>query len=136
MTGATGSGKSHLTRALFLTAAGPRTIIDPADSDLTRVPGAKTFRDPAAFDRVREGTGRFVPADPFDVDAYDELYRRMFAAGPRYVWVDEGGIVLPVSGAPKAGRVFLVQGRKRMLGQIVCHTRPREVESNTISQAA
>lgn len=136
MTGATESGKSHLTRALFLTAAAPRTIIDPADSDLTRVPRARTFSDPGRWADFRDGTSRFVPTDPFDVEVYDALYRAMFNSGPRFVWVDEGGIVLPVTGGPKAGRVFLVQGRKRELGQIVCHTRPREVDANVIAQAA
>lgn len=135
MTGATGSGKSHLTRSIFLTAQGNRTIIDPVDSDLTKVPGARTFRDVSKWEHYREGTSRFVPRDPQDIDEYNELYRRIHAGGSRYVWVDEGGFVFPVRRAPRTGVLVLLQGRKRMLGQITCHTRPREIDPNVISQA-
>lgn len=135
MTGATETGKSHLARALFLAAATPRTVIDPADSDLTRVPGARTFRDPRSRVLLEAPTSRFVPTDSGDLDAYDELYRRMFNAGPRYVWVDEAGIVFPQSNRANPRRNFLVQGRKRELGHLALHTRPRECDVNLIAQA-
>lgn len=142
ITGATSTGKSHLARRLFLSAPlrdakgqpTRRMVIDPADSDLTMVPGAVTFHDPA---RPPEAlTARFVPEDPYDVEAYDVLYRKLFNRFPCYVWVDEAGIVLPASGVSKAARTLLVQGRKREIGHLALHTRPREVDSNLIAQAA
>lgn len=98
------------------------------------VPGAVTFRDPLRPPAAP--TTRFVPTDPYDMDAYDALYRAMFASFPRYVWADEAGIVLPVAGVPKGARILLVQGRKRSIGHLALHTRPREVDSNLIAQAA
>jgi len=133
ITGATGTGKSQLARALFRSAPAPRTVIDPADSDLTRVPGARTFHDPRKIPDAP--TTRFVPRDPFDYDAYDALYQGLFRSFPRYVWVDEAGFVLPVNKVTKAARIYLVQGRKRELGHLALHTRPREVDPNLIAQA-
>lgn len=134
ITGATSTGKSHLARQLFRNAAAPRLVIDPADSNLTRVPGARTYRDPARPPDAP--TIRFVPTDPYDLDAYDAVYRWAFNHFPRYVWVDEAGIVLPAHGAPRGARALLVQGRKREIGHLALHTRPREVDSNLIAQAA
>ncbi len=134
MTGATSTGKSHLARQLFRTAAAPRLVIDPADSDLTMVPGARTYRDPMRPPDAP--TIRFVPDDPGDLDAYDAVYRWAFNHFPRYVWVDEAGIVLPVHKVPRWARTLLVQGRKREIGHLALHTRPREVDPNLIAQAA
>lgn len=142
LTGTTGSGKSTLARRLFLAAAAPRLVIDPNDSDLTELPGAVTFHDPgsargAGGANWREAaTARFVPRDPYDLDAYDALYRRLFTAGPRFIWCDEAGIVLPSTGAPAGARVLLTQGRKRSIGHLACHTRPRWVDRDLIAQAA
>jgi energy-coupling factor transporter ATP-binding protein EcfA2 len=141
-TGTTGSGKSTLARRLFLAAHAPRLVIDPNDSDLTEIPGAVTFHDPTSA-RGRGGenwrqaaTARFVPTDPYDLDTYDALYRRLFTAGPRWIWCDEAGIVLPSTGAPAGARVLLTQGRKRSIGHLACHTRPRWVDRDLIAQAA
>ena len=142
LTGTTGSGKSTLALRLFLAAAAPRLVIDPNDSDLTEVAGAVTFHDPGSArgrggDNWRQAaTARFVPRDPYDLDLYDALYRRIFAAGPRFVWCDEAGIVLPSTGAPAGARVLLTQGRKRSIGHMACHTRPRWVDRDLIAQAA
>lgn len=139
--GATRSGKSHLARRLFLSAAAPRLVIDPADSSLTDVPGAVTFRDPARSTNARgeswieAATARFVPTDPDDLDAYNRVYAWAFDRFPRMVWCDEAGIVLPVRGYPRRGNTYLVQGAKRMLGHMACHTRPREINRNLIGQA-
>jgi hypothetical protein len=108
-------------------------VIDPADSDTTMVPGAVTFRDPSRPPAAP--TARFVPTDPYDLDAYDELYRWVLANYPRYVWCDEAGAAFPVRGTPRAARAMLVQGRKRMLGHVACHTRPRELDPNIVAQA-
>ena len=142
LTGYTGSGKSTLAKALVLSAAAPRLIIDPNDSDLTELPGAVTFHDPTkATNRKGENwrsaaTARFVPTDPMDLDAYDAMYRWAFVSGPRWIWCDEAGHALPSAGAPKAARVLLTQGRKRSIGHLACHTRPRWVDLNLISQAS
>ncbi len=136
MTGTTGTGKSTLTKKLFLSTAAPRLVVDPADSSLTASvasPGG-TFSDPLRVPDV--ATARFVPRDPDDSDAYDALFRWAFARFPRYVWIDEAGQVAPASGYPKAVNTYVVQGRKRQLGLVACHTRPREVMKNFIAQAA
>lgn len=110
-------------------------MIDPADSDLTAaVPGVVTFRDPAR-PPVDAATARYVPADPFDADAYDTVYRWVLRSFPRYVWADEMGVIAPVRRTPPAVRTLLVQGRKRMIGHLALHTRPREVDPNVIAQA-
>lgn len=127
MVGASESGKSTLARQLFLSAAPPRLVIDPADSEICDVPGAVSFRDPTRFD-PNVATARFVPYDPGDLDAYDELYRRVKAlGGPRYVWVDEAGLVLPANGTKRWARAVVVQGRKAEIGHLALHTRPSEL---------
>lgn len=134
MTGATGTGKSTLGLALFLSAAAPRLVIDPADSSLTAVDGAVTFRDPARPPRDA-ATARFVPRDPGDLDAYDRVYRWVYSAGPRWVWLDEAGIAAPAQGSPRFVRTVLVQGRKLGVGHMAMHTRPRELDPNVVAQA-
>lgn len=123
-----------MARALFLSAAAPRLVIDPRDSSLTAIDGAVTFRDPRR-PPADAATARFVPVDPYDLDAYDAVYAWAFDRFPRYIWLDEAGMVAPAKGAPKAARALIVQGGKRMIGHIACHTRPREVDRNLIAQA-
>lgn len=142
MTGPTGSGKSTLSRAIFLASAAPRLVIDPVDSTTTTIPGAVTFTDPNRATNSRgenwrdAATARFVPDDPDDLDAYDAMFRWVLAQQrPRYVWVDEGGIALPSTKCPPQGKKLLLRGRKLQVGAIVCHTRPIEVNPNAISQA-
>lgn len=141
ITGTTGSGKSELSRALFLSAPGPRLVIDPNDSDLTMIPGAVTFTDPARSTNRRgenwreAATARFVPNDPEDRDEYDAVYRWAFYNGPRRVWCDEAGFVHPAQGSAPHPRKFQTQGRKRQLGLQACHTRPREIDTNLVAQA-
>ncbi len=141
LVGATRTGKSHLARRLFLSAAAPRLVIDPADSKLTEIPGAVTFSDPTRASNdageywTQAANARFVPSDPEDRDAYDAVYSWAFARYPRMVWCDEAGMVLPASGYPKRANAYVVQGAKRMLGHIACHTRPVEIARNLIAQA-
>lgn len=135
MTGKTRSGKSQLARTLFLSAAAPRLIIDPADSNLTDVPGAVTFRDPKRPPRDAP-TARFVPDDPDDMAAYDAVYRWAFESYPRFTWLDEAGLAAPAQGYPRALNTYLVQGAKRGLGHIACHGRPREVNRNLIGSSS
>lgn len=134
VTGATGTGKSTLSRRLFLSAEAPRLVVDPADSELTAVPGAVTFSDPRRPPRA--DTARFVPRDPADRDAYDAVYRWAWEHFPRYVWLDEAAQAAPAQGYPRWLNTYVVQGRKRGLGHLTCHTRPREVARNLIAQAA
>lgn len=141
LTGTTGSGKSTLARRLFLSAAAPRLVLDPADSTLTEVPGAVTFHDarrptnPAGESWRDAATARFVPLDPDDADAYGAVYDWAFRNGPRYVWCDEAGMVLPSTGSPPGARRVLTQGRKRAIGHMACHTRPRWVDRDLVAQA-
>lgn len=135
--GMTRSGKSTLTKKLFLSTPAPRLVVDPNDSSLTAsvVSPGGTFSDPRRVPDV--ATARFVPTDPDDRDAYDALFERAFRRYPNYyVWVDEAGQVAPASGYPKALNRYVVQGAKRSLGFIGCHTRPREVLRNLISQSS
>ncbi len=135
--GATRTGKSTLTKRLFQSTSAPRLVVDPNDSSLTASvasPGG-TFSDPLRVPDV--ATARFVPRDPDDRDAYDALFAWAFRQYPNYyVWVDEAGQVAPASGYPKALNRYVVQGAKRSLGFVSCHTRPREVMRNCIAQAA
>lgn len=135
LTGATRSGKSTLARALFLSAAAPRLVIDPADSSLTAsvVDAGGTFCDPRRPPNL--ATIRFVPRDPADRDAYDAVYRWAFANFPRYVWLDEPEQAAPAQGWSRAANTFVVQGAKRMLGHLACATRPRDVMRSLIANA-
>lgn len=152
--GRTGSGKSHAARSMFLSAAAPRLVVDPNASDLTAVPGAVTVPRAPARARLARATDaamvraeldqaaeqhadtiRYVPADPFAAEEYQAVYAWAFEHAPRFVWTDEAGIVAPANGSPKAFRRYLVQGRKRQLGHLACHTRPLEMDRNIIAQA-
>lgn len=135
ITGRSDSGKSQLARAIFLAAPGRKTVIDPQGSDTTKVPGAVLWRDPL---RPPEGRiRRFVPIDPADLDAYDEVYRQILLKDfPHYVWCDEAGDVFPVRRTTPMVRRLLTHGRKRQIGHIATHTRPRELDPNLIAQAA
>ncbi len=136
LTGTTGSGKSTLARRLFLSAAAPRLVIDPADSSLTDLPGAVTFSDARRPGEWRQAaTARFVPVDPDDLDAYHHVYNWAFNNGPRYVWTDEAGLVLKSSGSPAGARRLNTQGRKRSIGHMACHTRPLWVDRDLVAQA-
>jgi hypothetical protein len=135
ITGRTSSGKSQLARSIFLAAPGRKTVIDPQGSDTTKVPGSTTYRDPRRPPDVE--IRRFVPVDPADLDAYDEVYRQILLRDfPAYVWCDEAGDVFPVRRTPSKVRRLLTHGRKRQIGHIATHTRPREVDPNLIAQAA
>lgn len=137
MTGATGTGKSTLAKRLLLSSAAPRLVIDPSDSALLDEPGFVTVRDPRRLNaHAQAATVRFVPADPGDLDAYDRVYAWAWAHFPRWVLLDEAGEAAPAKGAPRWVRTYITQGRKRSLGHLACHTRPREVSPNLISQAA
>lgn len=138
--GPTECGKSTVGIRLLLSVAAPRLIVDPADSDLTaHIPGAieGTFRDPRRLPH-EHATMRFVPTDPYDMDAYHALFELVFASlFPCYVYVDEAGIVFPSQGNPnKAGRTMIVQGRKREIGMMGCHTRAVELDRNWGAQSA
>lgn len=109
-------------------------MIDPQGSDTTRVPGAVTYRDPNKPPDAR--IRRFVPIDPADLDAYDRVYRNILLRSfPHYIWCDEAGDVFPVRRTPTHVRRLLTHGRKRQIGHIATHTRPRELDPNVISQA-
>jgi hypothetical protein len=123
-----------LARTVFLSAEAPRLIVDPQDSELTAVAGAVTFSDPKRPPRDA-ATARFVPRDPADRHAYDLVYRWAFEHYPRYVWLDEAGQAAPATGFPRWLNTYVVQGRKRSLGHVACHARPREVNRNLIAQA-
>ena len=133
--GRSSSGKSSLARTIAMAARPPLTIIDPQGSETTRVPGAVLWRDPRrppADAAVR----RFVPDDPADLDAYDEVYRWTLQRNfPSYVWCDEAGDVFPVRRTPPNVRRLLTHGRKRQIGHLATHTRPREIDPNVIAQA-
>jgi energy-coupling factor transporter ATP-binding protein EcfA2 len=133
--GRSNSGKSQLARAIFVAAKGPKLIVDPQGSETTRVPGAVTFRDPRRPPDA--AVRRFVPIDPADLDAYDEVYRWVLLRSyPSYVWCDEAGDVFPVRRTPPNARRLLTHGRKRQIGHVATHTRPRELDPNLIAQAA
>lgn len=145
--GTTSSGKSQLARRLYLASAAPRLVIDPANSALTNTPGAVTFHDPTtgvtpSGDSWHDAaTARFVPADPYDLSAYSALYDYLFAraqAGrPCWVWCDEARYVFPSDGGRNRGGLrAIAQGRKFGLGHLACHTRPRWVRTDLVSEAA
>lgn len=135
ITGRSDSGKSQLARVIFLAAPGRKTVIDPQSSETTRVPGSVTYRDPRRPPDAR--IRRFVPVDPADLDAYDEVYKHILLHDfPHYVWCDEAGDVFPVRRTTSKVRRLLTHGRKRQIGHIATHTRPRELDPNLIAQAA
>lgn len=122
--GRSGSGKSTLARALFLSAAAPRLVIDPADSELTAIPGAVTFHDARRIPWADGATLRFVPRHSDDRAGYEALYRGILAHGRVYVWLDEPEDAAPATGYPKAGKSAVVRGRKLWIGHQTCATEP------------
>lgn len=123
--GATDTGKSTLAKRIFLSAAAPRLVVDPGDSEITgSIPGVVTFSDPNHIPRDA-ATSRFLPVDPADRDAYNRLYERIFRQlFPIYVWLDEPDQAAPSTGWPRWVNTTVVQGRKRMIGHLTCSTRP------------
>lgn len=134
--GRTFCGKSKLAREIAKKVHRPLMIVDPQGSETTRIPGAVLFRDPRrppADAAIR----RFVPTDPADLDAYDAVYRWVLQRSfPHWVWCDEAGDVFPVRRTPPNVRRLLTHGRKRQIGHLATHTRPREIDPNLIAQAA
>jgi hypothetical protein len=137
----TQSGKSTVLRKMFLSAAAPRTVIDPFESELTNIPGAVTFSDPRKATNAKgenwrqAATARFVPTDPEDLDAYDAVYDWCFRHFPRMVWTDECPEVLPVTGYPKKGRLLITNGAKRQIGHLGGAQRPRGIMRHLIVNA-
>jgi hypothetical protein len=88
-----------------------------------------------------------VPRDPTDLDAYEELHRRLWVrlraavakGDPQrwslWEWVDEAGLVLPVSKTPESARTMVITGRKWNIGGAWLHTRPREVSKAVLANA-
>jgi hypothetical protein len=140
------SGKSTLARELHCSAAPPGVIIDPTASEICgAVPGVVTFSDPSRWPDSDSGRWRFVPADPFDLDAYEAVFayvvRQLEMGGKKggwpnaHVWVDEAGDVLPVSKAPPSGKYYWYRAAKLMGGAQAMHTRPREVYRHCLTDA-
>jgi energy-coupling factor transporter ATP-binding protein EcfA2 len=134
ITGDSGSGKSHLARALYLSAPpaenGRKLVIDPQHSTLLAgLPGHVDFDDPYRWPDVGR-LARFTPRDPFDLDAYGALYERVLKVGRTLVLCDEAGQVAPSRGGsvPRAALTYNVVGRKRGCGHLMCHTRPVDVD--------
>lgn len=147
LTGQTLSGKSTLAKELHLSAKPPTVVLDPTASEICASVGAALITDPYTWPDSEAGRWRFVPKDPFDLDAYEALYaqiwRRLTASTDDarkwancHVWADEAGDCLPVNGAPKAARQFVYRGAKVMGGHLACHTRPREVYRHLLTDAA
>lgn len=152
--GATGCGKSTVARRMVETVSGPLTVIDPADSQLTVLPGCRRVYGPredlddatlarqvrsrlTEADNAADGRViRYVPGDPGRAAEYDAVYRWLFECRyPGYVWLDEAASGAPASGTPRWVRTVLQQGRKRQLGHLACHTRPRDISRDLIAQA-
>jgi len=145
MVGLTGGGKSTLMRHLFLRMAPPRVSIDPQGSGVTLTPGAVTFSDPRRPPDVE--TARFVPSDPLDLGAYDELYatlRERVVDAVRsghpsrarvWIWADEAAMVMPADRPPRAAAAVVIAGRKLSIGHGATHVRPRKMLVELISQA-
>lgn len=133
VTGDSGTGKSHLVKALYLSAPpgehGRKLIIDPQDSTLLAgLPGHRDFSDPKRWPEIGR-LARFVPRDPFDLEVYGELYRRALAVGRVLALTDEAGQVCPSRAAvPRSTLVYNGVGRKRLCGNIMCHLRPVEID--------
>lgn len=142
--GTTGTGKSTLAVRLIGQAPGPKAVVDPQGSAATlALPGVHTTSDPTGRTwRSDAETIRFVPADPYDLDAYDDFYATVRARIVEGVWpccallCDEGELVLPANQGtasrrrkdrPNAGaaRGLVYFGRKLSTMHITCSTRPQ-----------
>ena len=121
-------------------------MLDPTASELWAGVGA-LITDPYNWPDSDSGRWRFVPRDPFDLDAYDavyaEVWRRLTASSDEarkwhnaHVLADEGGDCLPVHKAPPAAKQYVYRAAKLMGGHGACHTRPREVYRHLLTDAA
>lgn len=129
--GTTGAGKTTLARRLFESMPPPRLLVDPKAEVSTSY--AVTFADPT---RIPDGpVARFVPADPANLDTYDRLYRSIFDAGPRAVWLDEARIAAPANRCPAGIITLITQGRSRGIGHLAAAQRPVHVARELISES-
>lgn len=93
-----------------------------------------TFRDPARLPDVP--VARYVPADPADLDAYDRLYRAVWARRrPLLIWLDEARIAAPSTGPPRHLVTVVTQGRAAGIGHIACAQRPAWIAGELLSEA-
>lgn len=139
VTGMTGSGKSELAKRLFLSTNSKRLIVDPNDSLLTASvcnESGATFRNPSKIPEFQ--TVRFVPRVPTGKKAvkdYDTLFALLLKQTKIFVWIDEMGIVGPAQGGSDMVQTYILQGRKRELGCMTVHTRPRDIDKNCIANS-
>lgn len=140
LTGPTGLGKSHLARALWSAFAPPRLVIDPKNDPAATGRLMPDGRTPVTFSDPRRLPAadviRFVPRDPFDIDAYDALGAEVWQRPGLVTWLDEVGDVIPSTARASREWLRIVrQGRVRTLGVIATHQRPVEVHRSMLGNA-
>lgn len=140
VTGPTGSGKTYLARAVWSSFRPPRLVADPKnDVDETGTLTADgrwpvTFHDPARIPTV--DVARYVPRDPYDLDAWDRLGASIWDRPDLMTWLDEAAYPLSsISAASRRWLTLVTQGRSRGLGLIASHQRPVEVHRSVIGNA-
>ena len=136
--GVTRTGKSLAARQIFMAHAWPRVAIDVKDEMADRLPGVPVVYEPAQI--LDYPTCRAVPLEPGDEDWYDELYSVAIAssskdAGGYLVWLDEGNEPTHPGFIPRGARRFILQGKGRGCGHIMCSPRPASVHKTFESQA-
>jgi hypothetical protein len=115
----------------------PRVIVDPNGSAVTDSAGVHSSADPTGRTWPEDvATVRFVPVDPYDLDAYDQLYRTIKARIFDGTWpacsvlCDEAETVMPANRCPRAASALVYSGRKWPTAHIACATRPKNISTS------
>jgi energy-coupling factor transporter ATP-binding protein EcfA2 len=132
--GATGSGKSELINLLLAGTRCQRVLIDTKDE--FALPGVEPVSDAAAID-WQQRTVHYRPPPTAGVDAFDELFRRLYARRNVVVAVHELGDVCEFqpNRTPAWFNAYLSKGRARGLGMLAGTQRPVQIPTRARSES-